>query len=626
MPITIGSNISSLSAQRQLSSATDRTASTYQRLSSGQRIVRASDDAAGLSITSSLNLRSRVLTKGAQNINDGLSFLSIAEGALTELKDITIRIKELATQAATGSLSRAQRVTLQGESDRLTAEFNRIVSSTSFNGTQVLDASTGSLRIQAGFGVQGGLSTTLNDDLERSIGTNSLTYRTTNDVVAISDAELADLNGDGKLDLVRAVSGSTNILINLGNGNGTFGDSTTVTGGYGSGGELEIGDIDGDGDLDIIKMTLVASRTGFTVYTNTSGTFAVSSTTQDNSAAYNNLQLADLNNDGRADLVFNNPTTSVRSKLAQSNGTLGTTSTIIASTYAMFTLGDFSGDGITDIVSADYFSQSLRLQLGNGSGGFSSTVTSISPPGFGLPTISSLVSGDFNRDGLLDLASTQTDYLGVTNLGVYLNTGNNRFQTSTTDVNLTLNSAAAPVDFDNDGFLDLLGTIGGSYVSLRGAGDGTFATPTTLPGHSTLIYAQGDLDSDSVVDLISYAGSVTYVGRQNTTDTSNAKYVTLATQAQAREALDITDQALARITAELSNIGAAQSRMQTMLATLTVDRENATTAAGRILDADVATESAQLVRSQILQRSAQAVLAQANQAPALALSLLQTIR
>jgi flagellin len=624
MPITIGSNISSLSAQRQLSSATERTASTYQRLSSGQRIVRASDDAAGLSITSSLNARSRVLNKGAQNINDGLSFLSIAEGALNELKDITIRIKELATQAATGSLSRTQRVTLQGESDRLTAEFNRIVSSTSFNGTQVLDASTGSLRIQAGYGVDGGLSTKLNDDLERAIGTNSLSYKSTQDVVAISDAELADLNGDGKLDLVRAVSGSSNIIINLGDGAGTFGANTTITGGYGSGGELEIGDIDGDGDLDIIKMTLVASRTGFTVYTNTSGTFAVSSTTQDSGVAYNNLQLADLDNDGRADLVFNDPTTSIRSKLAQSNGTLGTTSTIIASTYGMFTLGDFSGDGITDIVSSDYFSQSLRLQLGNGSGGFGSVVKSISLPATGIANITSLVAGDFNRDGLLDIASTQTDY-PTSSLAVYLNTGNNNFQTATTQTDLVINSRVSPVDFDNDGFLDLLGILGSSYVSLRGAGDGTFATPNSLPGHSTFIYAQGDINSDLVPDLISSASSITYVGLQNTTDTSNAKYVSLATQAQAREALDTTDQALARITAELSNIGAAQSRMQTMLATLTVDRENAVSAAGRILDADVAAESAQLIRSQILQQSAQSVLAQANQLPTLALSLLRTL-
>jgi flagellin-like hook-associated protein FlgL len=238
--------------------------------------------------------------------------------------------------------------------------------------------------------------------------------------------------------------------------------------------------------------------------------------------------------------------------------------------------------------------------------------------------MTSLVAGDFNRYGLLDIASTQTDY-PTSSLAVYLNTGNNNFQTATTQTDLVINSRVSPVDFDNDGFLDLLGILGSSYVSLRGAGDGTFATPNSLPGHSTFIYAQGDINSDLVPDLISSAGSITYVGLQNTTDTSNAKYVSLATQAQAREALDTTDQALARITAELSNIGAAQSRMQTMLATLTVDRENAVSAAGRILDADVAAESAQLIRSQILQQSAQSVLAQANQLPSLALSLLRTL-
>jgi flagellin-like hook-associated protein FlgL len=144
-----------------------------------------------------------------------------------------------------------------------------------------------------------------------------------------------------------------------------------------------------------------------------------------------------------------------------------------------------------------------------------------------------------------------------------------------------------------------------------------------LPGHSTLIFAQGDINSDSVVDLMTHASNRTYYGVQQTAQTTNSKYVTLATQADARAALETVDATINRLTAELGTIGAAQSRMQTMLSTLTVDKENATAAASRISDADIAAESAQMIRTQIIQQSAQAILAQANQAPTLALRLLR---
>ena len=88
MPITIGSNIASLGAQRQLGKVNESLSSTFEKLSSGLRINKASDDAAGLAIASSLQTNVRVFTHAVRNVNDGVSALNIAEGSLTQLSNI----------------------------------------------------------------------------------------------------------------------------------------------------------------------------------------------------------------------------------------------------------------------------------------------------------------------------------------------------------------------------------------------------------------------------------------------------------------------------------------------------------------------------------------------------------
>jgi hypothetical protein len=107
MAITLGSNIASLRGQRQLSRTGQELGTVFQRLSSGQRINRASDDAAGLAIADSLNARSRVYNQGVRNLNDGLSLLSIADSAIANLSDIVIRLEELVAQLITAEFQEA---------------------------------------------------------------------------------------------------------------------------------------------------------------------------------------------------------------------------------------------------------------------------------------------------------------------------------------------------------------------------------------------------------------------------------------------------------------------------------------------------------------------------------------
>jgi len=153
MPITINSNIASLSAQRRLGIANDSLNSTYQKLSSGQRINKASDDAAGLAIADSLKADQRIGGVAIRNANDGISTVAIADGALNEIGNVLSRLGELATQSSNGTFSTAQRSALQNEFSALSSEIERIATVTSFNGVKLLSGGQ-SVVLQVGFNSQ----------------------------------------------------------------------------------------------------------------------------------------------------------------------------------------------------------------------------------------------------------------------------------------------------------------------------------------------------------------------------------------------------------------------------------------------------------------------------------------
>lgn len=140
MGLRVNSNISSINAQRNLVNTTDRLGKSLQRLSSGLRISRAADDAAGLGISESFRAEIRSLQQAQRNANDGISMLQIAEGALNETSSILIRLRELAIQSANGTLGDAERQTVDLEFQGLLAEVDRIAAVTEFNGLQILQS------------------------------------------------------------------------------------------------------------------------------------------------------------------------------------------------------------------------------------------------------------------------------------------------------------------------------------------------------------------------------------------------------------------------------------------------------------------------------------------------------
>ena len=150
MALNIRTNLGSLAAQRNLSQSTDRITQAYNRLSSGLRINRAKDDAAGLAIAEALKVDARVASVAIRNANDGISIISITDGAIGQITSVLSRLGELAEQSANGVFSNGQRSALQLEFTALMSEVERIAYTTEFNGLKLLSGG-GSVTFAVGF-------------------------------------------------------------------------------------------------------------------------------------------------------------------------------------------------------------------------------------------------------------------------------------------------------------------------------------------------------------------------------------------------------------------------------------------------------------------------------------------
>jgi flagellin len=160
MGLTINTNVASLNAQRNLNTTQLQLSKSMERLSSGLRINRAGDDAAGLAISQNMQANIRSMNQAVRNANDGISMVQTAEGALNETSNILLRMRELGTQAANGTLTQSQRDNIQVEFKNLQEEIDRISKVTNFNGTNLLDGS-----LSAGTNLQIGSGNTSNDKL-----------------------------------------------------------------------------------------------------------------------------------------------------------------------------------------------------------------------------------------------------------------------------------------------------------------------------------------------------------------------------------------------------------------------------------------------------------------------------
>ncbi len=580
---------------------------------------RASDDAAGLAIASGLKTDTRIFSQSVRNINDGMGLLDVAEGALGELKNVLVRIRELAVQSSNGTLGTVQRRALDREADQLTAEFNRIIESVSFNDIKPLDSQADSLEIQAGASSSLlPLLLSLGSSLARDVGTGTFAASATIAVTQPRSFIAGDVNGDG-LDDVVVSRYSTGVLL-LSNGDGTFSYGQPVymlpSGGTHS---LDSNDFNNDGRLDLVARD--ASSVNFAVILgNGDGTFSVGQTYASLYAGLASTVSGDLNNDGNQDIVIANAASSAQVMLGNGNGTFRAASNIGAATASRLTIEDVSGDGYADLVGGN------QIFLGNGNGTFRAP-SIFDPAGAGVR----VAVADFNNDGYYDLVSGSAG----SSMSYYFGNGDGTFRAGRTvaaGASWPIVSVSA-VDLNDDGLSDLVtyGSAQNTFMTaLLSNGDGTFRAPNSYyasAGGSGEMSAPaiGRFRSSGVIDIAvpGSGNSMMQFYSANTESSTRLRFFNLANKEDAIAALPEIDLVLNRASKELGALGAFRSRLLTAGNNVRVARENFAAAASQILDVDVAQESAHLIRSNILQQAASAVLSQANLLPDLALRLLR---
>jgi len=203
MPIRIFNNTASINAQNLLGQNNKRLSNSVERISSGLRINKAADDAAGLAISEGLRSDIRSLRQAVRNSNDGVSLINIAEGALNEQSGMLIRLRELASQAATGTTGSTERATIQLEFNALRNEIDRITHTTVFNDQKLVDGSLASsvssanqIFIQVGMDNNANSRINLNEQLDLKAIT----------VSALNIDSLSVTSASGALDALEAVN------------------------------------------------------------------------------------------------------------------------------------------------------------------------------------------------------------------------------------------------------------------------------------------------------------------------------------------------------------------------------------------------------------------------------------
>ena len=210
--------------------------------------------------------------------------------------------------------------------------------------------------------------------------------------------------------------------------------------------------------------------------------------------------------------------------------------------------------------------------------------------------------------------------------GIFNGNGDGTFKSVNLFDNASSGGGILAADFNGDGLTDILmGDLSSNnkYISYGQVG-GSFSAVSTFNTGATANYlSAADFNRDGALDLLSSSGGIAYTSLASTTNSTQLARSDLTTRAAALSALTYLDTVQTRISTELGNIGAAQSRLQSSLANLATLRDNLISARSRIVDADIASESANLLRAQILQQTASSVAGQANQGSRIALTLLK---
>ncbi|KMN24228.1 flagellin N-terminal helical domain-containing protein [Pseudomonas helleri] len=561
MALSVNTNVTSLTVQKNLNKAGDALSTSMTRLSSGLKINSAKDDAAGLQMANRLTSQTKGMTVAIANANNGSSIAQTAEGAMQESTNILQRLRELALQASNGDKSDADRASLQQEFTAKTGELTRIAQTTTFGGRNILDGSFTNQSFQVGADANQTISFGMTDisatGLKGSYGEASVTgSKTTLKANVTGSAFKAESYGVTGTTFTAPVKDGT---ITIAGKDIALTNASKVA---------TVAD-------DINKLT---KETGVTATVDTDKLVLTSDTTFNVSSSYAGTGLpqtdtAATKSEGLKDAaqININGTSIDLAKGAKLADVITSINGVAGAVTAKTGVTASQQDGRLVLTSAD----GKPVNLSNGAG--ANGPGSLAKIGLSAGTTQPKLTAD-----------TSVTFNGVE---VKFKKGD-----SMDNIVSSINSASTGVSASKnaDNSLALFST---KDIKL---GDGSAGTGLKSLGLNT----------------------VAATTNSNTVETTVSD-LSILTAADSQRTIQALGDAIAQIDTQRAALGAVQNRFDSTVANLQSISENSTAALGRVQDTDFASEAAQLTKQQTLQQASTAILSQANQLPSAVMKLLQ---
>ncbi|MBN8437802.1 MAG: flagellin [Candidatus Accumulibacter sp.] len=681
MPQVINTNVSSLNSQRSLNTSQASLTTSLQRLSSGLRINSAKDDAAGLAISARMTSQINGLNQASRNANDGISLAQTAEGGLQSITESLQRMRELSVQASNATNTATDRAALQQEVDTLVQQINTVAGQTAFNGVKLLDGTFNSQSFQVGANT--GESITINSIASakaNSLGVGTTSTYTTSESATVTNGAISTggitVNGygvgpsvtDGVSSSVSFTSSSAaaaNVDIDpaVAAGSSTITAATATTNSNTVAGDLFINGVDigvitgvtgastASDQADVVVAAITAAGitnvtaanvggvvqltssdgSDIAVTANAAATTATGLSSTGGAIKINGVQLGAVAAGTTATLQGDALVTAINAQTAKT-GVVASNSTGILTLASKdgrdieieltgsAKLGSGLTAGTTKVGSDSAIAKAAAFNTVTGQTGVSAVATKTSVTG-GVISASAAVDG------------TTTNYMKINGvkLGAIAAGGNVAAQGNNVvaAINAVSNQTGVTATFDTSTNQLSLAAADGRTITVETKGSAA-ATNTGFTANTlTNTYGGIKLSSSSSAgitlggaDLANTALSAGYEAATATFGAGIAS-VDLTTASGAQNAIATIDSALANINSNRANLGAVQNRFSSVVSNLATTSENLSASRSRILDADFASETASLTRSQILQQAGTAMLAQANSLPQNVLSLLR---
>ena len=611
MAMTINTNIISINAQRNLGLSGASLGTTMQRLSSGLRVNSAKDDAAGLAIAERMNGQARGLKVAARNANDGISLAQTAEGALGKMGDMLQRMRELAVQSSNATNSADDRKALQAEVDQLRSEIDRVANTTSFNGKKILDGSFAGGVFQvganAGDNITVGNITNAKADALGNVKFGSSVTATikAGDISVLDEIEAGTLSirvgADAAIDL-GVIKEANSGAERLGQVVAAINAKTADTGVTAF---LVAGDVQGDYTVELRSDNpdKGVSLTGFTAATTGVGRVASMGMPAATSAAYEAL-LADI------DVLASK--TGFAAAISSTNMTTGEAGGVFTDAFNLAAsfgaVGTSGTPGHTLNAAATAFQNVLVTFMWK-----------TTPAGVPATIADATAWGDGTNGALPDLGTVRGALTTLRDAVTAQYAAQQTANLTAIDTAMSGLQTATKADFATK--------LGALETALSDTAVGLLPAGGTL-GIAAITAASSDAEFQAAWgQALSDASALTESGfgikQSQITDYVGIEDIDIGTQEGAWNAIKQIDSSIDQVNSARADLGALQTRFEKSIENIDIMNENITAARGRIVDADFASETANLSRAQILQQAGTAMVAQANQLPQQVLSLLQ---